>query len=209
MDPCKKAPVLLSATTHKTGARNFLVSLRRRIGLWSLKYAALVLFSCTFAQLSHAEELRDYKEKTATPSLELLDMHGQPHTLADYSGKVVLVNFWASWCFPCIQEIPDLIKLAEIFKDKPFIILAVNVGEKKRKLTGFIKKMDENMVILMDTHSEVFERWKGIGLPSTFVLDPAGKIRYEAYGPVNWDRPDIIDAFTVLMNTPATGNMEK
>jgi len=130
-------------------------------------------------------------------------MHGKPHSLSDYSGKVVLVNFWAGWCHPCIQEIPELIHLAEILEDKPFVILAVNVGEERHKLAGFVKKMDEHMVILMDTESTEFERWKGIGLPSTFVLDPAGKIRYEAYGPVNWDRPDVIESFTALMSESA------
>lgn len=133
-------------------------------------------------------------------------MHGKPHSLSDYSGKVVLVNFWAGWCHPCIQEIPELIRLAEILKDRPFVMLAVNVGENRHKLAGFgfVKKMDEHMTILMDTESTEFERWKGIGLPSSFVLDPAGKIRYEAYGPVNWDRPDVVETFTALMNKPAS-----
>jgi thiol-disulfide isomerase/thioredoxin len=132
-------------------------------------------------------------------------MHGQPHSLSDYKGKVVLVNFWAGWCHPCIQEIPELIKLAENLKDRPFAILAVNVGEKRHKLAriGFVKKMDEHMAILMDTESTNFKSWDGIGLPSTFILDPAGKIRFEAYGPVSWNRPDIVDNFTALMKEPA------
>jgi len=136
-------------------------------------------------------------------------MHGQPHTLADYSGRVVLVNFWAGWCHPCLQEIPELISLAEILEDRPFTILAVNVAEEKKLAGyGFVKKMDEHMVILMDTDSKAFERWKGIGLPSTFVLDPAGVIRYEAYGPVNWDREDVVDAFTALMDGPTANDAE-
>jgi thiol-disulfide isomerase/thioredoxin len=153
---------------------------------------AIMLLGCTFTQLSSAEELQEYTEKKTTPPLELMDMHGNPHSLADYSGKVVLVNFWAGWCHPCIQEIPELIKLAEIFKDRPFTILAVNVAEEKKVARyGFVKKMDEHMVMLIDSDSKAFERWKGIGLPSTFVLDPAGVIRYEANGPVNWDREDV------------------
>ena len=173
------------------------------LSLHTLLYTSILLLGLTFAQTSAASELQEYNGKNPTPPLELKDMHGKPHSLSDYSGKVVLVNFWAGWCHPCIQEIPELIKLAEIFKDRPFAILAVNVGEKKHKLAGFVKKMDEHMVILMDTESTNFESWKGIGLPSTFVLDPAGKIRYEAYGAVNWDRPDVVESFTALMNEPA------
>ena len=175
----------------------------------NLLTTAIVLLSCTLTQLSPAEELQEFTGKKATPPLELKDMHGNPHSLADYSGRVVLVNFWAGWCHPCLQEIPELIHLAEIFKDKPFTILAVNVAEEKKLAGyGFVKKMDEHMVILMDTDSKAFERWKGIGLPSTFVLDPAGVIRYEAYGPVNWDREDVVDAFTALMGGPTANDAE-
>ena len=97
-----------------------------------------------------------------------------------------------------------MIRLAETLADKPFTILAVNVGEKKNKLPGFIKKMDEHMVILMDTESKAFERWKGIGLPSNYIIDPGGKIRYVAYGPVNWDRQDIVSTITMLMTSADT-----
>jgi len=171
--------------------------------LYTLLYTSILLLGFTFAQTSSASEIQEYTEKNPTPTLVLKDMHGKLHSLSDYSGKVVLVNFWAGWCHPCIQEIPELIRLAEIFEDRPFAILAVNVGEQKRKLPGFVKRMDEHMVILMDTESKEFERWKGIGLPSTFVVDPAGNIRYEAYGAVNWDRPDIVETFSTLMNESA------
>ena len=173
----------------------------------NLLCVALLLLGCVFIQHSQANELRDFTEKRATPPLELKDIHGKQHSLADYRGKVVLVNFWAGWCQPCLQEIPQLIKLAETLKDTPFTILAVNVAEDKKLAGyGFVKKMDEHMVMLMDTDSKAFERWKGIGLPSTFVLDPAGVIRYEAYGPLNWDREYIITTFTALMNDPATND---
>jgi len=186
-------------------------SITAKNGGWirSLLRFAILLPGCAFIQLSHATELAEFTEKKATPPLELKDMHGNPHSLADYSGRVVLVNFWAGWCYPCLQEIPQLIRLTEILKDKPFTILAVNVAEEKKLAGyGFVKKMDEHMVILMDTDSKAFDRWKGIGLPSTFVLDPAGVIRYEAYGPVNWDRADVVAAFTALMDEPAAVDMK-
>ena len=185
------------------GLRGLSIKTKNSASLRTLLYISILLPGFIFTQTSSASELQEYRAKTPTPPLELKDMHGKPHSLSDYSGKVVLVNFWAGWCHPCIQEIPELIKLAEIFKDRPFAILAVNVGEKKHKLAGFVKKMDEHMVILMDTESTNFESWKGIGLPSTFVLDTAGVIRYEAYGAVNWDRPDVVESFTALMNESA------
>jgi thiol-disulfide isomerase/thioredoxin len=166
---------------------------------------ALTFLLCgTLAMVTHAGDLQEYRENSAPPPLVLKDNHGQQHSLEDYRGKVVMVNFWAGWCHPCIQEIPEMIRLEEILTDRPFVILAVNVGEEQRKLPGFANRMDEHMVILMDTESVAFKRWKGIGLPSTFIIDTTGQIRYEAYGPVNWDAPYVITMLTELMDTSTT-----
>ena len=198
-------PVRLSGSQRPHGASARRVfTVHKRIS--TLLAVVLVLIGCAFSPVSSAAEMRDFDENRATPGLSLNDMHGDPHTLADYRGKVVLVNFWAGWCHPCLQEIPELISLAQKLDQKPFVILAINVGEEREKFGGFVRRMDEHMVILMDTESEAFERWKGIGLPSTFVLDPAGSIRYEAYGPVDWDRQDVIAALTALMEEK-TGNV--
>jgi thiol-disulfide isomerase/thioredoxin len=146
-----------------------------------------------------ATELRDITGDGNAPPLELADLDGRQHSLDDYAGKVLLVNFWASWCHPCLQEIPELINLGKRMADRPFAIIAVNVGEEKRKLPIFTKKMAEHMVMLMDPDSIAFEEWEGIGLPSSFVLDLSGRIRHEAYGPVNWDADYIIESFEQLM----------
>ena len=169
-----------------------------------MKTTLTLLLCWSLAMVVYAGDLQEYNENPKPPPLVLEDNHGQQHSLEDYRGKVVLVNFWAGWCHPCIQEIPEMIRLAEILVDRPFVILAVNVGEEQRKLPGFVKKMDELMVILMDTESQVFKRWKGIGLPSTFVIDTSGQIRYEAYGPVNWDAPYVVTMLTDLMGPSAT-----
>jgi len=159
----------------------------------------IIVLSWLFIPAAYTAELSAFTENSKTPPLELGDIHGQRHSLADYRGKVVLVNFWASWCHPCLQEIPELIRLDEILAGRPFAILAVNVGESPQNLPGFAKKMDEHMVMLLDPESGEFKRWQGIGLPSTFVLDGTGRIRYEAYGPVNWDASDVVDTLLELM----------
>lgn len=144
-------------------------------------------------------ELRDSTDNRRAPPLELVDLDEKPHSLNDYSNKVLLVNFWASWCHPCLQEIPELINLSKQLAGQPFAIIAVNVGEERRKLPGFAKVMAEHMVMLMDPDSVAFKAWEGIGLPSSFVLDKIGRIRYEAYGPVNWDARYIVKSFKELM----------
>ena len=167
-----------------------------------LNLASAFMLGCLLTQATYAADLGEYTDDKPTPPLVLEDRQGELHSLADYRGKVVLVNFWASWCHPCIQEIPELIRLAEILADRPFAILAINVGESKQKLPGFVRKMDEHMVILLDAESEAFEQWGGIGLPSTFILDGTGRIHYEAYGPVNWGADYIVDILTKLMDEP-------
>ena len=169
-----------------------------------LKTTLAALLCWSLAMLAYAGELEEYRENPKPPPLVLKDTHGQQHSLEDYRGKVVMVNFWAGWCYPCIQEIPEMIRLAEMLADRPFVMLAVNVGEEQRKLPGFVKKMDEHMVILMDTESGAFKHWKGIGLPSTFIIDTTGQIRYEAYGPVNWNAPYVVTMLTDLMDKTTT-----
>jgi thiol-disulfide isomerase/thioredoxin len=165
---------------------------------------ALLLCWLFSAAQTIAADLEPYTEDPSPPPLVLNDIHGEQHALEDYRGKVVMVNFWAGWCYPCIQEIPGMLKLAQLLADRPFVTLAVNVGEERRKLPGFVKKMDEHMVILMDTESQAFKRWKGVILPSTFILDPAGRIRYEAYGPVKWDAPHVVTMLEEIMESSTT-----
>ena len=86
---------------------------------------------CLLAPLSvYGAQLEPYTENTAT-KFTLTDIKDQSHSLSDYKGKVVLVNFWASWCPPCIYEMPELTRLKKQLTDQPFEILALNVGEKK------------------------------------------------------------------------------
>lgn len=174
-----------------------------RTGYPRLTFLLLCCMLCSSGLF--AADLREFNGDPAAPPLALNDLGGELHTLEDYRGKVVMVNFWAGWCHPCLQEIPELMRLSERLADRPFAILAVNVGEEKGKVQGygFVRRMKEHMTILMDTDSATFKRWEGIGLPSTFLLDPEGNIRYEAYGPVNWDADYIVAMLEELMETPA------
>jgi thiol-disulfide isomerase/thioredoxin len=146
---------------------------------------------------SRAADLKEYTGDPMPPPLELNAWRGGQHNLEDYHGKVVLVNFWAGWCFPCIQEIPDLLGLADRMAGRPFVILAVDVGEKKT--LDIVSKMDKKMIVLLDPESEVFSLWPGHGFPSTYLIDHTGKIRYEAYGPVPWTRGDVLTTIESLI----------
>lgn len=119
------------------------------------------------------------------PKLNLKDLQGKSHKLADYKGKAILVSFWASWCGPCIDEMPSLVKLKEKYKDK-LEILAVNVREDKNTIEKFTKPMNINFPLLQDLDSSTVEAWKVYVYPSNFLVDSKGKLRYAATGAMDW-----------------------
>ncbi len=131
------------------------------------------------------------KEVTlATPELELKDLNGDNHSLKDYKNKIVVVSFWASWCRPCIEEMPSLVKLKEKYKED-LEILAVNVREEIEVINTFTKTMAINFPILKDTNSEITEAWKVYVYPSNFIVDRTGKLKYAATGAMDWQEPEI------------------
>jgi thiol-disulfide isomerase/thioredoxin len=134
----------------------------------------------------------------------LVDLKDKKHTLSDYQGKVVLVNFWASWCPPCIYEMPELTRLKKQLSDQPFEILALNVGEKKYKVRKFAKLINFHLPVLLDTSEETFDTWGIKTLPTSFLIDTDGNIRYRVRGNPGWDTEDTIKAIEQLISEPST-----
>ncbi len=90
--------------------------------------------------------------------------------------KAVLINFWATWCPPCREEIPDLIELQEKYKDSSFTVLGIDVGESKTKVSGFVEKMEINYPVVLDEDMSVTESYKVVGIPTTYLVNSEGKI---------------------------------
>jgi len=117
----------------------------------------------------------------------LPDQKGKTHSLSDYKGKVVLVNFWASWCPPCIYEMPELQRLKKHFAGRAFEIITINVGEKKYKVRKFTKLINLELPVLLDTASETYHDWGVKTLPTSFLIDSKGQIRYMVRGNPGWE----------------------
>jgi thiol-disulfide isomerase/thioredoxin len=132
----------------------------------------------------------------------LPDLTDKPHSLPDYRGKVVLVNFWASWCPPCIYEMPELTRLKTHLADKPFEILAINVGEKKYKVRKFTKVINFDLPVLLDTANETFNDWGVKTLPTSFLVDASGQIRYQVRGNPGWENETTLSLIETLINEP-------
>jgi thiol-disulfide isomerase/thioredoxin len=154
------------------------------------------------ATLYAAHELVPYDGEDK--SFALVDLKGKKHTLPDYRGKVVLVNFWASWCPPCIYEMPELTRLKKQLADQPFEILALNVGEKKYKVRKFAKLINFNLPVLLDTSEDTFDTWGIKTLPTSFLIDAEGNIRYRVRGNPGWEEEGTIKIIEQLISEQTT-----
>ena len=157
--------------------------------------ATLLLWALSSAALAGA--LEPYRAEGL--EFELKDLEGRSHRLADYRGKVVLVNFWASWCGPCITEIPSLRDLRARMAGRPFEVAAVNYMEGKSKVHRFMGRVDMPFRILLDRDGATFKTWEGQVLPTSFLVDPDGRVRYWVQGPIDWSSPEVVDTIDGLL----------
>jgi thiol-disulfide isomerase/thioredoxin len=135
-------------------------------------------------------------------NFSLPDLTDNLHSLPDYRGKVVLVNFWASWCPPCIYEMPELTRLKAKLADRPFEILAINVGEKKYRVRKFTKVINFDLPVLLDTSNDTFNDWGVKTLPTSFLVDADGRIRYQVRGNPGWVTETTLSLIETMINEP-------
>jgi len=143
--------------------------------------------------------LQPYKGNPLPPPLQLLDLDGRTQDLAQLRGRVVLVNFWASWCPPCVREMPSMQRLKEKLTGRPFTILAVNMAEPDKDVRAFLSKMNVDFPVPMDRDGAVLKSWKVFVFPTSFVLDAKGNIRLGVFGEVEWDSPEVMEKVVGLL----------
>lgn len=111
------------------------------------------------------------------PDFTLKNLDGEKVSLSDYKGKIVFLNFWATWCPYCVKEMPDLDRIYRENEDNDFVVLAVSVGEPKSDVSDFIKDKEYSFPILLDTKGEIAIKYFVRGIPTTYVIDKDGNIR--------------------------------
>jgi len=153
-----------------------------------------------------AQQLRPWTGGAA-PALALQDLDGRLHRLEDYRGKVVLINFWATWCEPCREEMPSMNRLRAALAGQPFAVLAVNLAESEPRIRRFLEQVPLEFPVLLDRDSGTARAWRARLLPMSFLVGPDGRLRYSVVGEIDWTQESVRKAIRDLLppsGTPAT-----
>lgn len=135
----------------------------------------------------------------AAEDFELETLSGERRTLSDYEGKVVFLNFWATWCAPCVEEMPAMQTLADRFEGDGLRVVAVNVRERREQAGAFVEELGLEYTVLLDSNGEALSAYNVRGLPTTIIIDREGQIVGTKLGYHPWDDPETLEAFEALL----------
>lgn len=141
------------------------------------------------------------------PDFALSDLNDKPYRLSNFRGKVVFLNFWATWCKPCREEMPSMEILHKNFEKDGLVVLAVSIDRvtTTKDIPPFVKGMNLTFPVLIDSWGQTDKPYKRMGVPETFIIDQQGVIREIVIGPRDWTRLDSLPVVTKLLNvTPKT-----
>ncbi len=129
------------------------------------------------------------------PPLRFVDGDGKPRALADFRGRVILLNLWATWCPPCRKEMPNLDRLQEQLGGPDFEVVALSIDRGGLfAVQSFFDEMDlRHLKIYVDASAEAMAALGAVGLPTTLLVDRSGRERWRVVGPVEWDKPEVIE----------------
>ena len=150
------------------------------------------------AQLTGPLLMDTPKKPVAALDFEASTPDGKRVRLKDFRGKVVFLNFWATWCVPCRQEMPAMERLAKKMEGRGFKILAVNLMETTAQVRKFLEEVPVTFTIVMDTTGEISETYGATSLPLTYIIDKEGQVIHRALGPREWDGKESLALFDKL-----------
>jgi len=144
--------------------------------------------------------LQPMEDKSPTPDFTLPTAQGKQLALKSFRGKVVFLNFWASWCAPCREEMPAMERLYQEFKNRNFVVLAVNVKDKRSDALAFIKELKLTYPIVFDSDARVGLLYGAWGLPTTYLIGAKGEGLARIWGPAQWYSPGARELFRTLLD---------
>ncbi len=139
-------------------------------------------------------------ESLGAPDFELPNLEGKPFRLSSFKGKVVVLNFWATWCAPCVNEFPSMLRMAAQMKDK-IVLVTVAADDRKQDVIDFIQSFNgyrANAIHLYDPSTKTAESFGTQKLPETYILKPDLKLAKKVVNSLEWDRAEVIGYLTEL-----------
>ncbi|MCB1865501.1 MAG: redoxin family protein [Chromatiales bacterium] len=134
------------------------------------------------------------------PGLALADVDGRPLSLDEFRGEVVLLSFWATWCPPCVEELPSMNRLRARLYERGLRVVGVDVGETAAQMRAFLKRVDVAFPNLLDVEASAAARWNVHAFPTSFVIDRDGRIRYGIVGALDWERAENMGPIEALLD---------
>jgi len=144
-------------------------------------------------------QLTNFTADMKPHALDLEIVQGGRLVKNNYKGKLTVINFWATWCPPCVVEIPSLNRLRNKMQGYDFELISVNYSETRAHIRGFLEKVKVNFPVLLDVSGEISASWNVLVYPSTFVIGPDGKILYGINGAIEWDSDEVINRFKSIL----------
>jgi len=137
----------------------------------------------------------------SAPDFSLPDLQGKKQQLSDYRGKVVFLNFWATWCKPCKEEMPSMQVLWENLKKEDFVMLAVSMDRvtTTKDIPPFVENLKLTFPIFTDSWGQTDKRYKLMGVPETYIIDQGGVLREKVIGPRDWTKPESVETIVQLL----------
>lgn len=179
-----------------------------RHGFKRLSFLLLLTFWPWSVQSLAAQEI-DYKlvpnlqpmnDSSPTRDFTLPDQAGNKLSLKDFRGKLLMLNFWASWCAPCREEMPAIERLYQEFQNKGFVILGVNVRDKREDALAFIKEFKVTYPVVFDPTGRWLLAYGAWGLPNTYLIGPQGEGLARTSGHADWYSPGARALIQALLN---------
>lgn len=164
----------------------------------------ITVFTVVWLQSAKYEPLAVGKP---APDFSLADLNDKPYRLSDFRGRVVFLNFWATWCKPCREEMPSMEILNKNFEKDGLVVLAVSIDRvtTSKDIPPFVKGLNLTFPVLIDSWGRTDKPYKRMGVPETFIIDQQGIIQEIIIGPRDWTRIDNLQILTKLLNvTPKT-----
>lgn len=176
----------------------------RRASKPLVSLAAMVVLALAFGvvwlQSSKYEPLTVGKP---APDFDLPDLDDNQIRLSDFRGKVVFLNFWATWCKPCREEMPSMEVLYKNFEGDGLVVLAVSIDRvtTKQDIPPFVKSLNLTFPVLIDSWGQTDKRYKLMGVPETYIIDRHGVLREKVIGPRDWTRLDNLQVVSGLLES--------